>query len=131
MARTFFQDFTRDDGTPVTVEYSASGGEPNYDHPGHICDGGGSGPEIVILKTWPNTSAFEALCRRYNAVTFLRPRDAGLARRAWAAMVAPILAARIWWAERRVRLTVDENERMEAWLAEHYVDEPDYEDWDR
>jgi hypothetical protein len=52
MARTYFHVAKRDDGTLITVEYSATGGEPHYDNPGHICDGGGSGPDICIVKAF-------------------------------------------------------------------------------
>ena len=50
MARTYFFDGETADGKQITVEYSASGGESHYDNPGHICDGGGSGPEIEIVS---------------------------------------------------------------------------------
>lgn len=130
MARTYFHDFTRDDGTPVTVEYSTSAGEPYYDNPGHICDGGGCGPGAMIVDAWPNTPAFDALVGRHSRLTWDMPRDSGLARRAWARIAAPVLAVRIWIARRKAVLTDAERQRMEAWLAEHCDFGPDYEDWD-
>lgn len=52
MPRTFFQDFDRDDGTPVTVEYSARGGCPAHygsmSYAGHPAEG----PEIEIVKAF-------------------------------------------------------------------------------
>lgn len=52
MGRTFFQDFDRDDESPVTVEYTASGGcEPHYGsmtYAGHP----GEAPEIEIVKAF-------------------------------------------------------------------------------
>lgn len=126
MARTYFQDFTRDNGLPVTVEYSARGGEPNYDYPGHICDGGGSGPDIVILKAWPNTpwheriAGIELRLRWPGRRTLLPP-----SLLAWP--FGMLLRLDEWW---RANLTGAELERMEVWLAERYVDEDDdYDDW--
>lgn len=52
------QRFKRDDGvTEVEVDYEVeSYGSPNFDHPGHICDGGGEPAiinitEVTSLKT--------------------------------------------------------------------------------
>lgn len=127
MPRTFFQDFTRDNGVPITVEYSATGGEPDFDHPGHICDGGGSGPEIVILKAWPNTPGHERLAAIdlklwLNAKTQLERAVASVIR----LPIRGLLRLDEWW---RASLGDEEREKFEAWLAEHYVEEP-YDDYD-
>lgn len=126
MGATYFQDFTRDNGLLITVEYSARGGEPHHDHPGHICDGGGSGPDICILSSWPNTKAFD--------ITFERQDE--LIRSAWPLWRWPFnwlelhaVNLIIWGYERSARLTDAEREWMEEWLIEHYVEEPYEEDY--
>lgn len=119
--QTFFQDFMRDNGLPVTVEYSANGGEPNFDHPGHICDGGGSGPEVCIVDSWPNTAAFERLCGIRNDLDW-GPRAAW--RRPFAWITLQFVEIAVWACQLTARLTTTERERMEAWIAEHHVYEP-------
>lgn len=115
---TYFQDFIRDNGLPVTVEYSATGGEPDFNFPGHICDGGGSGPEIVILQAWPNTPWHHWLAGA--------ELDLWRSRRVWTPALSWLLKrlSRLdeWW---RASLTQAELDRFTDWLAEHYVDEPD------
>jgi hypothetical protein len=122
MARTHFQNFTRDDGLPVTVEYQVeSEGEPDFDHPGHICDGGGSEPVMAIVGAWPNDDAYEHLADRHYRRLLRRGLWNGLCRR--------VLEARMTWAQfRRSRLSPAEVDRMEAWLAEHWEppDDSDY-----
>lgn len=55
MPRTHFQDFERDDESPVTVEYTASGGcSPHYGsmtYAGHP----GEAPEIEIVNAFNET----------------------------------------------------------------------------
>lgn len=124
--RTYFQDFVRDNGLPVTVEYSSTGGEPNFDYPGHICDGGGSGPEIVILKAWPDTPWHNRLASIEFA--FQVPKSSTTSVGVWLGrkLAAPfrwLMAVDEWW---RASLSDAERERMEAWLAERYED--DYSD---
>jgi hypothetical protein len=121
--RTFFQDFVRDNGLPITVEYSATGGEPNFDFPGHVCDGGGSGPDIVILNAWPDTPRHNRLAK-IQIWSITRPNvtraGAWLARK----LTAPVRGLMLldeWWS---ASLTDAERDRMETWLAEHYVEEP-------
>lgn len=124
MARTFFQDFSRDNGFPITVEYGVEGSySPDTYSPRYGADGGDV-PEFSILDSWPNTPAFEELHRRRNQLTFLLPRDASPARRLGALIAVPFLNLRIWWAKRAARLTDAEYERMSEWLAENYVEEP-------
>lgn len=122
MGATYFQDFTRDNGLPVTVEYSATGGEPNFDYPGHICDGGGSGPEIVILKAWPNTSGHNRLASADLRLWLNRRMRLGyIAARMFGWPLRLLIRADEWW---RASLTDAEDDRFSEWLAEHYVEEP-------
>jgi hypothetical protein len=117
---THFHDFVRDNGLRITVEYTASAGESDFDYPGHICDGGGSGPEICILKAWPNTPGHNRLAAMDLALWFrLRGPLHSLYRFAsWPLKLA--IALDVWW---RASLTTDERERYEAWLAERYEPE--------
>jgi hypothetical protein len=122
MGATYFQDFKRDNGLPVTVEYSATGGEPDFDFPGHICDGGGSGPEIVILRAWPATEGHNRLASIALGLWLNRATRFGARIGRLAALpFHGLMRLDEWW---RASLTITERERMEAWLAEHYVEEP-------
>lgn len=114
MGATYFQDFTRDNGLPVTVEYGVSGGysAPTYS-PLHGADGGDA-PEFMIIKAWPNTAGHHWLAARS-----LYSRSRLLSR-----FFDALERLDMWW---RASLTDAERERMEAWLAEHYVEEP-YDD---
>jgi hypothetical protein len=115
MGQTYFQNFTRDNGLPVTVEYSATGGEPDFDYPGHICDGGGSGPEIVILKSWPDTPWHNRLA----AIEMQFSLRKNLRLLAWP--IKALIRLDEWW---RATLTHSEDQRFTDWLIEHYVEEP-------
>lgn len=126
MPATYFHDFIRDNGLPVTVEYSAHDGEPDFDYPGHICDGGGSSPQVTIIKAWPNTPWHNRLA----GVTLWdigRKTRLGRVAARWAAWPARVLM-RIdeWW---RASLTDAESERFEADLAEHYEPEDPDDDY--
>lgn len=47
------QDFKRDDGSKITVEYELEeAGEPHGDCPGSPADGGGSGPVYAITAAY-------------------------------------------------------------------------------
>lgn len=122
MGRTFFQDFTRDNGLPITVEYAVDGSYcPTTYSPMYGADGGDF-PEFSILKAWPRTPVSEWL--------------AGISNSLWSKSAWPWRAAHWtvnavtrlydWWF---ASLTDAERERMEAWIAEHYVDEPDDDDY--
>lgn len=115
MPRTFFHDFAPDDGSPVTVEYSfGAGSETTYSPMHGAC--GGDACEIEIIDSWPNTPEHQHLFS--EAVS--APADS------WRDLLGRIIVlVRLFWMERRARLTDAERERMEAWLAEHHVDEPD------
>jgi hypothetical protein len=52
MARTHFQDFTRTDGTAITVEYTVEGrNSPTTYSPVYGADGGDAA-EFGIIKAW-------------------------------------------------------------------------------
>src|ERR1700733_8287091 len=60
MPRTFFQDFKRDNGDPVTVEYSYSvGSETTYSPHSGAC--GGDPCEVEITAWWPNVQEYHDL----------------------------------------------------------------------
>lgn len=116
--RTYFQDFVRDNGLPITVEYGVGGSySPTTYSPMYGADGGDF-PEFVILKAWPRTLGHERIAKLANN---LWSRRSPLERAAHATVCA-VLRIDEWL---RCRLTTAEHERMEAWLAENYVDEPD------
>lgn len=127
MGRTYFQDFVRDNGLPIVVEYSASGGEPDFDYPGHICDGGGCGPEIVILRAWPDTPFHNRLAG-ISVRLMIGNNRTWIGWKVAAALRRPVelLMRTDEWL--RASLTPAEDERMVAWLAEHY--EEDFGDSD-
>ncbi|RVD44909.1 hypothetical protein EN742_00760 [Mesorhizobium sp. M4A.F.Ca.ET.020.02.1.1] len=123
MPASYFEDFKRDNGFPVTVEYSFSPGcEATYS-PMYGADGG-DGADAMIVACFPNTPEFNALCGRLNAINWL-PRKT-LRQKCTIAW----LKLRIWIAGRAARLTDDERERMEIWIIEHHEYEPDYPDWE-
>ena len=137
MGATHFFQFNKDNDFPVEVEYEiVSYGEPHFDHPGHICDGGGSGPEVQINDSWPHTKAFQALeSKRLDLTTSpLSPlqENQSIVAQGYGRLMLVILELRISWQKRAARLTDDERWRWEAVIAEKYVDEPpefDEGDW--
>lgn len=120
---THFHDFVRDNGLPITVEYGVgSQGEPNFDYPGHVCDGGGSAPEIFILKAWPDTAWHNRLAG-IDLWSMTRPnvtRAGAWFARQITAPVRGLMTLDEWW---RASLTDAERERMEDWLIEHFEPE--------
>jgi len=140
MVATHFHKLVKDNGLPVEVEYEImSYGEPHFDHPGHICDGGGSGPEVQINDSWPDTPEYSSIVkqRMFLSTSPLSPmadtqplyiQAYGRVRFIW-------LGIKSAWHERKARLTDDERWRWEAVIAEQYVDEPpdesDFYDWER
>lgn len=119
MSGTHFQDFKRDNGYPITVEYSFSPGSETTYSPMY---GAVSGDpcEVGIVAAWPNTPRFDRLYGLRNRLAWIaspwwmRP-SRFIAR--WA------VEAVIWLWGMRARLSDTERERMEAWIAEHRVDE--------
>jgi hypothetical protein len=124
MPRTFFHDFNRDDGTPVTVEYSFASGSPTtYSPLNGAC--GGDPCEVEIVSSWPNTPEYNALQndRRALAEHYFPPLIRGIDP----SVPGPIerIDERLAAMEAACKLTDAEHERMCAWLAEHHVDEPE------
>lgn len=122
MSRTFFQDFTRDNGLPITVEYAVDGSySPTTYSPMHGADGGDF-PEFSILKAWPRTPTSDRLTDISNRLWRKSAWPWRVAH--WA--VNAVTRLYDWWF---ASLTDAERERMEGWIAEHYVDEPDDDDY--
>ncbi len=122
MPVTYFQNFTRDDGSPVTVEYSfRPGSTATYSPYSGAC--GGDPCDVQIVSVMPNTPEFEALSRRFLD---LYPRGLMLSEkeRGEAIDAADEYAS----ARKACVLTDAEIERMEEWLIEHHVDEDDYDE---
>ena len=119
MTQTFFQDFNRDDGSPVTVEFSH--------RPGH------SDGDIQIVSAWPNTPEYNDLHRRRQDITGNYGQE--LSPIAFS-MMSPELQEKLTDIDKAIehldessKLTPAEDDRMCEWLAEHHVFEP-YEDYD-
>lgn len=129
MARTYFQDFEKDDGTAITVEYGVEGSysETAYS-PMHGADGGDA-PEFSILESWPRSEEYEKLCAERNRLLmtsfgvrdpiFISMMDDGERERLGE------LDSAIEELGRTANLSDQERERMEVWIAENYVEEPD------
>lgn len=72
MARTFYHDFKRDDGSEVTVEYGYRGGSPTTYSP-HSGADGGDGAEVEIVKAFDDggdVKLTDAECERAEAAIF-------------------------------------------------------------
>lgn len=130
MARTFFQDFEKDDGTPITVEYSVVGSHsPTTFSPNYGADGGDV-PEFSILDSWPRSEEYNRLWTERNGlvldplgrerspitISMMEPEEQEKLHELDDAIEA---------ADKTAKLTDAECERMEAWIAEHYIEEPD------
>lgn len=125
MPETFFQDFTRDDGSPVTVEYSYSpGSETTYSPMSGAC--GGDGCDVEIVTAWPNTQEYNDL---HSRKTDLENSMLGKSVH-WLIGADSIreeiakLSSQIDTADETSRLTDSERERMADWIIEHHVYEP-------
>jgi hypothetical protein len=107
MSRTIFENLMRDDGSEVTVEYE-------HGHWGGIID------------VWPATRAYD----RISSIAIWR-----FTGRWWLPRTIGECACAVQWVicQWSCRLTTQERERMEAWIAEHrledYSDEPEYLTW--
>lgn len=114
--------FTRANGQVIGVEYEVEGhGESNFDYPGHICDGGGSGAVLVITDAWP-----EDAFHRWLGEMWFRCWDRRLRFEAWLFKRLMKLDGRL-----RCRLSADERERFEEKLSADYEPDTsdDWEDW--
>jgi hypothetical protein len=115
MPRTFFKNFTRDNGQPITVEYQMDDA---------TC--------ASILTAWPNTAEYNDLCaRRLELATDNYGRE--LSPIAISMMDADgreeleEIAKSIERHDADSILTDAERERMERWLSENYIQESDIE----
>jgi hypothetical protein len=128
MARTYFQKFTKDDGTPIEVEYSfASGSETTYSPAYGAC--GGDACEVEILKSWPHNEEYDALVGRQMELESSGPYGAKIS--VIALQMQPEvrneleeLDRLIETADKTAELSDAERERMEAWICEHHEYEP-------
>lgn len=128
MPRTFFQDFTRDNGDPITVEYGVDGHYSPTTYSPSIGAVGGDAPEIYIVSAWPNTDAYNELCRRKREI---EDRGLGKGIQYFLGDKEPDeelheIEAAIAAADEACQLTDAERERIETWLDENHVD--DYDD---
>lgn len=117
MPRTFFQDFIRDNGATVTVEYRMDD---------ETC--------AAIIKCWPNTPEHDALNKELMQLDFymLQGRSIGdlygiFGDEARKERIEE-LQREIGEDEERAELTDAERQRMEAWLSENHTHESD-DDW--
>lgn len=127
MGRTYFQNFSRDDGSPITVEYEVEGSFSPTTYSPHSGACGGDAPTFCILSAWPNTEEYDALHRRVRELQsghWGRPRHPALFTPEVLEELNE-LDAQIEKADAACQLNDSERERMEMWIAEHYVDEPD------
>lgn len=119
--RTYFKDFVRSTGLPITVEYAYAGGsETTYSPMSGAC--GGDPCEVEIVASWPNTPDFDRLCEISNRLLYSKSSLWSLPSDMIALWFVGIL---IWWWKRRARLTDAERELMEAKIAE---DPPELDD---
>lgn len=118
-------DFEKDNGQPVTVEFSYSpGSDMTYSPMYGAC--GGDGCEVYVISSWPRDAGYDYLCGRYNDLSWNR-HHALMRPLAWVALQFIKLA--MWFREYRARLTVAESDRMADWVAEHHEYEPpEFED---
>lgn len=130
MSRTFFQDFSKDDGQPVTVEYSVDGSyTPTTYSPMYGADGGDC-PEFCIVSSWPNSEEYNELFSRRKAIEDSWHGKSimwliGFSSSDTADELQEI-NDRLAVLEERAELTDAERDRMLDWVAEHYVE--DYSD---
>ncbi|TAI67629.1 hypothetical protein [Bradyrhizobium sp. Leo170] len=125
MAQTFFQDFRKDNGFPVTVEYSYRPGSETTYSPRFGAEGGDP-CDICIIASWPNTPEYNRVFGILRNLEWGRhPR--WLTPFVWLALQTVKLD--IWLRELPAALSEAERERMEEWLIEHHVYEPSEEDF--
>lgn len=126
--RTYFQGFTRDNGLPIMVEVGVDGSYSPTTYSPMFGAEGGDAATFYILDSWPDTPFHNCLVRIEMSIRWPQRRD--LTPFGWwlADLISKPVRALLWFdAWWRASLTDAERERMEAWLAEHYVDDDDYE----
>jgi len=110
VAQTFFKDFTRDNGDPITVEYQMDD---------EVC--------ACIIDAWPRTDEYNNLWVMKNAIesgAYGNRRHTLSFDDEEREQLDEIDGA----IERaKFELTATERERMEAWLSENHIQEPDIE----
>jgi hypothetical protein len=111
MSRTYFKDFTRENGQPITVEYHMEG---------DTC--------ACITSAWPNTEEYNQLIARQMELQYSGPYG----KRALVAIMDPDVREELIELDRLIeaedetaRLSDTERERFEAWLSENYIQESD------
>jgi hypothetical protein len=110
-------NFQKANGMKVFVEYDfAPGSETTYSPMSGAC--GGDPCEVTITSVWPDTDFFEDLCETTNILADERP----FLWRTRRGAVRLLMKFMEW----RCRLTDDEWEAAEAYIAEHHVDDDDY-----
>jgi hypothetical protein len=130
MMQTFFQDFKRDNGDPVTVEYSNSpGSDTTYSPHSGAC--GGDPCEVEITTWWPNVQKYHDLhSKKIDLENFMLGKSiswlmgADTIREEIAELESDIHR----WDE-GCQLTDAEITRMTEWLMEHHVYEPSEQDY--
>ncbi len=124
MPRGYTENFTKDNGLPITVEYEYLPGSDTTYSPMYGAVGGDP-CEVTITQTWPNTIGFDRLSSYQSHLIWGRHRwwkRPGV----WVARHFFIEWA-VWLAARKARLTDSEYERINAWIAENHVWEDPYE----
>ncbi|WP_454629691.1 hypothetical protein [Bradyrhizobium cenepequi] len=120
MAQTFFQDFCKDNGLPVTVEYTyRPGSETSYSPAFGAC--GGDPCEIEIVNSWPNSTEFERACEIRIDLEW-RKHSRWMKPFVWIAL--QFAKVDIWLRGLPAHLTAAERERIGVWLSVHHVYEP-------
>ncbi|WP_027578412.1 hypothetical protein [Bradyrhizobium sp. Ai1a-2] len=120
MAQTYFQNFCKDNGFQVTVEYSYRPGSETTYSPKFGADGGDP-CDVYIIASWPNSSEFDRICGIRNDLHW--SRHPGW-KKPFVWLALQILRLEIWLRELPAALSEAERERMEEWLIEHHVYEP-------
>lgn len=113
MPRTFFKDFTRDNGQAITVEYQMDD---------ETC--------ASIVAEWPNTEEYNRLVAERMELEYGGPYG----NRVSIVMMDPDVREKLQEIDRLIealdetaRLSDSEREGMERWLSEKHTQEPDIE----
>ncbi|MGY4222708.1 hypothetical protein ACVMIH_000069 [Bradyrhizobium sp. USDA 4503] len=124
MTRTYYQDFVKDDGTHVTVEYTYKpGSDTTYSPMNGAC--GGDPCEVSVGDSWPRSDEYD---RFHGRLTALEAVEMGFRSAHWYEEKAE-LEAKIAEGDKLAELSDAERLRMENWLIEnHKYDPEEYED---